>query len=118
TFDCPPPGGPQSIEQVPNAMAEQQSFASSDLGFHVDYPSTWSVQSSNGSSAVFKTRYGYLKIVGMHGAPSALQLITQTVAGFRSPQLPDLAAAGVLRGAHVGGADGVGQLYSGTLNPQ
>jgi hypothetical protein len=116
TIDCPPPESP-AVRAAPGLMTEQETFASSDFGFHVDYPSTWKLQSSNGSGAIFATRYGQLKVVGMHAAPSALQLIQQQIAQFNSPQLPDLANVGAIHGAHIGSAEGEGQLYAGTFTP-
>jgi hypothetical protein len=53
----------------------------------------------------------------MHSASSALQLITQKIAQLESPELPDLALAGTIHGAHIGSAEGQGQLYSATFTP-
>jgi hypothetical protein len=53
----------------------------------------------------------------MHTSSSALQLIAQRIASFRSPQLPDITSAGTIRGAHIGSVQGQGELYSATFTP-
>jgi hypothetical protein len=117
TIDCPPPQSPAAISATSTELHEQQTFTSPNLGFQVDYPSDWKLSSSNGDTALFSTRYGQLEVVGMQSTPGALQLIQQRIAQFKSPQLPDLAAAGPIHGAHIGSAEGQGQLFSGTFTP-
>ena len=117
TVDCPPPQASAAVQASPGEMAEQQTFQSSDFGFHVDYPGDWKLQNSNGAGALFSTRYGQLQVVGIQSAPGALQLIEQRIAQLQSPQLPDLALVGPIHGAHIGSAEGEGQLYSATFTP-
>ena len=117
TIDCPPPQVSAAVHVSTGELAEQQTFQSSDFGFHVDYPSDWKLQSSNSGGALFATRYGQLQLAGMRSAPGALQLIEQRLAQLQSPQLPDLALVGPIHGAHIGSAEGEGQLYSATFTP-
>jgi hypothetical protein len=117
TIDCPPPQASVTARASSGELPEQQTFQSADFGFHVDYPSDWKLQDSNGAGALFGTRHGQLQVAGMHSASSALQLITQKLAQLQSPELPDLAGAGTIHGAHIGSAEGEGQLYSATFTP-
>jgi hypothetical protein len=117
TIDCPPPQAAAASRVSSGEMAEQQTFQSKDFGFHVDYPDDWKLQSSNGAGAIFDTRYGQLEVVGTRTAPSPAQLIEQRIAQLQSPQLPDVALVGPIHGAHIGSAEGEGQLYSATFTP-
>ena len=117
TSDCPPPGLPAAVRAGSSLVLEEQTFTSTAFGFHVDYPGNWKLQSSNGDSAVFATRFGQFQVSGLQSGPSALQLIQQRIAQFKGPQLPDVAPAGTIHGAHIGSAEGQGQLYSATFTP-
>ncbi len=117
TSDCPPPQSPAAVRAQSAELPEQQTFTSTGFGFHVDFPGNWKLQSSNGDGALFTTRFGQLQVIGLHSAPSALQVIQQRIAQFKSPQLPDIAPAGTIHGAHIGSAEGQGELYSATFTP-
>ena len=52
-------------------LPEEQTFQSADFGFHVDYPSDWKLQGSNGAGALFDTRHGQLQVAGRHRISSA-----------------------------------------------
>jgi hypothetical protein len=112
---CPPPEANTSALAV-TALAEQKSFTSSALGFQVDYPDKWKLDSSDAAKAVFQTRDGLLEVAGVTASPA--QALAERAAGLPRSRLPDLSQAGPIHGAHVGIEEGVGVLYAGTLVPE
>jgi hypothetical protein len=112
---CPPPEGGSSALAV-TALAEQKTFTSSGLGFQVDYPDKWKLDSSAATKAVFQTRDGLLEIAGVTASPA--QALARRAAGLPRSRIPDLSEAGTIHGAHVGTEEGMGVLYSGTLVPE
>jgi hypothetical protein len=112
---CPPPEVNSGALAV-TALAEQKSFTSSGLGFEVEYPDKWKLDSSGATKAVFETRDGLLEVAGVAASP--VQALARRAAGLPRARIPDLSQAGPIHGAHVGTEEGVGVLYAGTLVPE
>jgi hypothetical protein len=112
---CPPPEAGAGAQEV-TALAEQKSFTSSGLGFRVDYPDKWKLDSSGATKAVFETRDGLLEVAGVTASPA--QAIARRAAELPKARIPDLRQAGPIHGAHVGTEEGTGLLYAGTLVPE
>ena len=118
TINCPPPEANVQAQTAAIAgLAEEKTYTSSAFGFSVDYSSSWSVQDSGPDGVVFATKAGILEIVGLRTSSSPTQLIGERIGGLNRSRLPDIRAAGPIRGAHVGSVNGVGQLYAATLLP-
>lgn len=115
TFGCAPPRARTAA--LPAALPDEGSFASSAFGFHVDYRSPWSLQTSGNAGLVLSWAAGWVNIVGIPGAAGAAQLLDQGLSVFQSKQIAGLAEVGIVQGAHVGSEPGQGVLYSGTVTP-
>jgi hypothetical protein len=96
---CPPPEANTGALPA-SALSEQRSFRSSGLGFEVEYPDRWRVDSSGATKAVFETRDGLLEVAGVTASP--VQALARRAAALPRARLPDLRQAGPVRGAHVG----------------
>lgn len=113
--NCPPPTAGGLAHTA--ALAEGETFTSSSFGFHLDYPTSWKVQKSTSSAAVFETHTGLMKVQGIHGAPGFGGLVSKEVGGLDPTEFPDLKQVGTIKGAHIGTVEGEGQLYAATLYP-
>jgi hypothetical protein len=112
--NCPPPS-PSGLTQ--SALPEGETFKSSTLGFAVNYPKSWKVQSHAAAEAVFETDTGLLKVQGYKGSPGFAGLVSKEVGNLDPTEFPDVKSAGTIKGAHIGSQQGEGQLYSATLYP-
>jgi hypothetical protein len=97
---------------------EPSSFTSRAYGYQVGYPSSWTIQQEDDGGVVLGTRlHGSFTVRGQKGGKPDEQLIREAIAGLPSSQWQNIQEVSSIRGAHVGGQDGVGKIYSAQLMP-
>ena len=112
-LNCPPPAAHASGDDTDLASPEERWFRS-PAGFVVRYPASWK---PHGGKAAFDTDDGGFFEIRTGSSTALAQLITDRVRAFDPQTFPDLKAIGPIRGAHIGGVNGVGTLYGGTMVP-
>ena len=95
-------------------LAEQASFKSTRYGFTVNYPSRWTVRSSDPTGIELGTKIGQVSVKGISGE-SADDAVRAAVVALPSSQWQDVAFVTTLKGAHLGEVQGAGAVYSANL---
>lgn len=103
--------GPQLVAPLPEA----NTYHSNAFGYEVDYSSSWKVRSQDANGIALGTRYGILQVVGSRSGPSTGQLIDNAVAALPSSKWQSVTRVSDLKGAHIGGQDGQGAIFSANL---
>src|ERR1700674_4641973 len=96
-------------------LPESATFHSSAFGFEVDYNSGWTVRSQDANGISLGTRLGLVTVVGTQGGQSLTSVLQSTVSALPTAQWQDVAQVSDLKGAQVGGQDGIGAVYSANL---
>jgi hypothetical protein len=110
TVNC----GPLRVTPFP----EPSSFTSRAFGYKVGYPSTWSIEQQDDAGIVLATKlHGSFAVRGTKNGKSDDQLLQDAIAGLPSSQWQNVQEVGPLHGAHIGGQDGVGRIYSAQVAP-
>jgi hypothetical protein len=115
--NCPPPEAGQVAASAATGLAEEKTYTPSGLGYHVDYPGDWKVESSDSTGIFLDTSAGFLEFVGQRTTQPISSLISKRSQGFNPARIPDLKDIGSIRGAHLGSVQGTGELFSGTFLP-
>ena len=106
--------GPVRITPLP----EVSSFTSRAYGYEVGYPSSWTIQQEDDGGVVLTTRlHGSFAVRGQKGGEPDEQLIREAIAGLPSSQWQNVQEVSSVHGAHIGGQDGAGKIYSAQLMP-
>ena len=95
-------------------LAESATFHSSAFGFEVDYNSGWTVRSQDANGISLGTKLGLVTVVGTKGGQTLTQVLQSTVSASQA-QWQDVAQVSDLKGAQIGGQDGIGAVYSANL---
>jgi len=96
-------------------LPESATFHSSAFGFEVDYNSGWAVRSQDANGISLGTRLGLVTVVGTQGGQPLTQVLQSTVSALPTAQWQDVAQVSDLKGAQIGGQDGIGAVYSANL---
>src|ERR1700686_882090 len=96
-------------------LPESATFHSSAFGFEVDYNSGWTVRSQDANGISLGTRLGLVTVVGTRGGQPLTQVLQSTVSALPTAQWQDVAQVSDLKGAQIGGQDGIGAVYSANL---
>jgi hypothetical protein len=97
------------------ALPESATFHSTAFGFEVDYNSGWTVRSQDANGISLGTRVGLVTVVGTKGGQTLTQALQSTVSALPTAQWQDVTQVSDLKGAQIGGQDGVGAVYSANL---
>ena len=96
-------------------LPESATFHSSAFGFEVDYNSGWTVRSQDANGIALGTKLGLVTVVGTKGGQPLTQVLQSTVSALPTGQWQDVAQVSDLKGAQIGGQDGIGAVYSANL---
>jgi hypothetical protein len=96
-------------------LAESATYTSSTYKFQVDYNSSWTVRSQDATGITLGTKIGLVQVVGMQAGQPLSQVLQSTVTALPTAQWQDVVQVSDLKGAHIGGQDGVGAVYSANL---
>src|ERR1700681_1207710 len=96
-------------------LPESATFHSSAFGFEVDYNSGWTGRSQDANGIALGTKLGLVTVVGTKGGQPLTQVLQSTVSALPTAQWQDVAQVSDLKGAQVGGQDGIGAVYSANL---
>jgi hypothetical protein len=96
-------------------LPESATFHSSAFGFEVDYNSGWTVRSQDANGIALGTKLGLVTVVGTKGGQPLTQVLQSTVSALPTAQWQDVAQVSDLKGAQIGGQDGIGAVYSANL---
>ncbi|HEY0830452.1 MAG TPA: zinc ribbon domain-containing protein [Candidatus Dormibacteraeota bacterium] len=97
------------------ALPESATFHSTAFGFEVDYNSGWTVRSQDANGISLGTRFGLVTVVGTPGGQPLTQVLQSTVSSLPTAQWQDVTHVSDLKGAQIGGQDGIGAVYSANL---
>ena len=97
------------------ALPESATFHSTAFGFEVDYNSGWTVRSQDANGISLGTRFGLVTVVGTQGGQPLTQVLQSTVSARPTAQWQDVTQVSDLKGAQIGGHDGIGAIYSANL---
>ncbi|HEV2967281.1 MAG TPA: zinc ribbon domain-containing protein [Candidatus Dormibacteraeota bacterium] len=96
-------------------LPESATFHSSAFGFELDYNSAWTVRSQDSNGISLGTRLGLVTVVGSQGGQPLTQVLQSTVSALPTAQWQDVTQVSDLKGAQIGGQDGIGAVYSANL---
>ncbi len=96
-------------------LPESNTYRSSTYKFEVDYSSTWTVRSQDSSGISLGTRIGLVQVIGMKSGQSLTQVLQSSVTALPTANWQDVVQFSDLKGAHIGGQDGLGAVYSANL---
>jgi zinc ribbon protein len=91
------------------------TYHSTAFKFDVDYNPNWAVRNEDANGVSFGTRLGRLDVVGMKSGQPLDQLIQSTVSALPTSTWQNVAQVSDLKGAHIGGQDGLGFVFSADL---
>ncbi len=106
TSNCPP--------KFATPLPEAASYTSSAYRYQVNYSSRWTVRSEDDKGVTIATRLGLVQVTGSPAVPPS-QALQSTLDGLPNARWQDVTLVGNLKGAHLGGVDGIGSVYSANL---
>lgn len=95
-------------------LQEEASFRSTAYKFTVNYPSAWTVRSSDANGVLLGTKLGSVQVVGT-SVTNPQQAIQAAVASLPTTRWQGVTLVTTLKGAHLGDQDGVGAIYAANL---
>jgi hypothetical protein len=107
TVNCAP--------KIVTPLPEASTYISSAYKFQVDYSSSWTVRSQDANGISLGTKIGLVDVSGMKSGQSLPQVLQSTVSALPSAQWQNVVQVSDVKGAHIGGQDGLGAVYSANL---
>jgi hypothetical protein len=101
--------------KIVTPLAAANTFRSSAFKYEVDYSPDWTVRSQDANGVSLATKLGRLDVVGMKSGQPLDQLIQATVSALPTSDWQNVAQVSDIKGAHIGGQDGLGTVYSADL---
>jgi hypothetical protein len=101
--------------RIVTPLPEASTYHSTAYKFDVDYNPNWTVRNQDAAGVSLGTRLGHIDVVGTKSGQPLDQLIQATVSALPTSTWQNITQVSDLKGAHIGGEDGLGFVFSADL---